>query len=205
MTPSAWRAGGAGVVIRWTEVATTLGPLLVAATARGLCRVAFGPGPGDLATRFPQAMIERDDAALAELARGAVAAVERPGFAPDLPLDVAGTAFQQAVWRELSRVPAGQTVSYAALAARAGKPGAARAAGSACGANAVAVLIPCHRAVRSDGSPGGYAWGLEVKAELLRRERREDGRTLFDHCTSSAPGMSRGDGVSGQASDGGDP
>jgi AraC family transcriptional regulator of adaptative response/methylated-DNA-[protein]-cysteine methyltransferase len=89
----------------------------------------------------------------------------------DLPLDVRGTAFQEAVWRELARVPAGETVSYAALAARAGKPGAARAAGSACGANKVALLIPCHRAQRADGSPGGYAWGLDRKRALLAREK----------------------------------
>ncbi|HET8611412.1 MAG TPA: methylated-DNA--[protein]-cysteine S-methyltransferase, partial [Sphingomonas sp.] len=107
---------------------------------------------------------------MADLVAQAVAAVEQPGRAHDLPLDVRGTAFQEAVWRELSRVPPGESVSYAALAARAGKPGAARAAGTACGANPVAILIPCHRARRGDGSPGGYAWGLEVKAELLARE-----------------------------------
>ena len=173
MTPTAWRDGGRGVAIRWTEVATTLGPLMVAATPRGLCRVAFDTGPGDLHERFPNAGIDRDDGALADLAARAVAVVERPGRAHDLPLDVAGTAFQQAVWQELARVPAGETVSYAALAARAGTPGAARAAGTACGANAVAVLIPCHRAVRADGSLGGYAWGLDVKRELLKRESGE--------------------------------
>ena len=171
MTPTAWRKGGAGVTIRWTVAETSLGPLLVATTERGLCRVAFDSGEASLRERFPAATLLRDDAALAEPAARAVTAVERPGFAHDLPLDVRGTAFQEAVWRELARVPLGETISYAALAARAGKPGAARAAGAACGANAVAVLIPCHRARRGDGSPGGYAWGLERKAELLRRER----------------------------------
>ena len=170
MTPTAWREGGRGAAVRWTEVGTTLGPLLVAATARGLCRVAFGTGPGDLNERFPKATVERDHGALADLAARAVAVVESPHLAHDLPLDVRGTAFQQAVWRELARVPAGETLSYAALAARAGRPGAARAVGSACGANALAVLIPCHRAVRGDGSLGGYAWGLAIKRELLRRE-----------------------------------
>jgi AraC family transcriptional regulator of adaptative response/methylated-DNA-[protein]-cysteine methyltransferase len=102
----------------------------------------------------------------------AVAFVTEPGRTMRLPLDVQGTAFQQAVWRELSRIPPGETLSYAALAARAGKPGAARAAGSACGANPVALLIPCHRAKRADGSLGGYAWGLPVKEKLLERERK---------------------------------
>lgn len=171
MTPSAWRSGGKGVTIRWTMLPTTLGELLIAATTRGVCRVAFGAGEEALSAQFPAAELVRDDATLATLATGVVAVVERPGRAHHLPLDVAGTAFQQAVWRELARVPPGETVSYAALAVRAGKPGAARAAGTACGANSVAVLIPCHRAVRTDGSLGGYAWGLKVKEELLARER----------------------------------
>jgi AraC family transcriptional regulator of adaptative response/methylated-DNA-[protein]-cysteine methyltransferase len=97
--------------------------------------------------------------------------VNRPERPHDLPIDVRGTAFQQAVWRELSRIPPGESLSYAALAARAGKPGAARAAGSACGANKVAVLIPCHRARRGDGSPGGFAYGLDRKARLIEREK----------------------------------
>lgn len=171
MTPSAWRAGGKGVVIRWTVVPTSLGELLIAATERGVCRVAFGLGEADMRARFPAAELVRDAVALAVLATAVVAAVERPGRPWDLPLDVAGTAFQQAVWQELARVPPGETVSYAALAVRAGKPGAARAAGTACGANPIAVLVPCHRAVRADGSLGGYAWGLDRKAELLERER----------------------------------
>ncbi len=107
---------------------------------------------------------------MADLVARAAAAVEQPERPHDLPLDVRGTAFQQAVWRELSRIPPGESLSYAALAARAGKPGAARAAGSACGANNVAVLIPCHRARRGDGSAGGFAYGLDRKAALLRKE-----------------------------------
>jgi AraC family transcriptional regulator of adaptative response/methylated-DNA-[protein]-cysteine methyltransferase len=99
-----------------------------------------------------------------------VAEVERPGSEPDLPLDIRGTAFQAAVWQALRSVPPGETLSYAVLAARAGHPEATRATGSACGANPVAVVIPCHRARRGDGSPGGYAWGLERKAALLARE-----------------------------------
>ncbi|WP_375381121.1 bifunctional DNA-binding transcriptional regulator/O6-methylguanine-DNA methyltransferase Ada [uncultured Sphingomonas sp.] len=171
MAPAARRDGGRGETIRWTIAASTLGPLLIAATARGLCRVAFDEDEAALVARFPAARIEPGDAALAGLAAQVVAVVEAPGQDHMLPLDVRGTAFQEAVWQALARVPAGTSTSYAALAAAAGKPGAARAAGSACGANPVAVIVPCHRAARGDGSPGGYAWGLDRKAALLARER----------------------------------
>ena len=170
MTPSAWRDGGRGERIVYAVADTVLGPMLIAATARGVCRLAFDAGPELLRAQFPYAEIAPGGEAFAELVARAVAAVAAPERPHDLPLDVAGTAFQQAVWRELARVPPGGSLSYAALAAAAGKPGAARAAGTACGANPVAVLIPCHRARRGDGSAGGYAWGLERKAELLRRE-----------------------------------
>jgi AraC family transcriptional regulator of adaptative response/methylated-DNA-[protein]-cysteine methyltransferase len=171
MTPSAWRDGGRGEVIRWAVAQSDLGPLLVAATDRGICRVSFEPDDTMLREHFPNAAIEPGGEALGDLLAEAVAFVTEPGRAMRLPLDVRGTAFQQAVWRELSRIPPGETLSYAALAARAGKPGAARAAGSACGANPVALLIPCHRAKRADGSLGGYAYGLPVKERLLERER----------------------------------
>jgi len=171
MTPSTWRDGGRGETIRWGVTATDFGPLLVAATERGICRVAFEPDDAVLRERFPNANIEKGGAALEELLADAVAYVTRPTARMSLPLDVRGTAFQQSVWRELARIPPGETLSYAALAARAGNPGAVRAVGSACGANPVAVLIPCHRAVRSDGGLGGYAWGLPIKRKLLERER----------------------------------
>jgi AraC family transcriptional regulator of adaptative response/methylated-DNA-[protein]-cysteine methyltransferase len=173
MTPSAWRDGGRGETIRWVVVRSEWGPMLIAATDKGICRLAFGDADGgeaDLRARFPKADIRAGGEEMGTLAHEAVAAVAAPERPHALPLDVGGTAFQQAVWRELSRVPPGETVSYAALAARAGKPGAARAAGTACGANPVAVLVPCHRARRGDGSAGGYAWGLERKAALLARE-----------------------------------
>jgi AraC family transcriptional regulator of adaptative response/methylated-DNA-[protein]-cysteine methyltransferase len=170
MTPSAWRDGGRGATIRWAMAETSLGTMLVAATERGICRLSFGEDAAALAIRFPHARIEAGGEALADLVRSAVAAVEAPGRPHDLPLDVRGTAFQEAVWAELARIPPGETASYAALAVRAGKPGAARAAGSACGANPVAVLVPCHRAKRGDGSLGGFAYGLAMKSELLRRE-----------------------------------
>jgi AraC family transcriptional regulator of adaptative response/methylated-DNA-[protein]-cysteine methyltransferase len=171
MTPSKGRDGGRGETIRWGVAETDLGPLLVAATERGICRVAFEADDSVLREHFPNARIEKGGAALDALLAQAVAYVTTPGRAMTLPLDVRGTAFQQAVWRELSRIPPGETLSYAALAARAGNPKAVRAVGSACGANPVAVLIPCHRALRSDGSLGGYAWGLPIKRKLLDRER----------------------------------
>jgi AraC family transcriptional regulator of adaptative response/methylated-DNA-[protein]-cysteine methyltransferase len=175
MTPSAWRDGGRGAVIRWATAPTSLGPMLVAATARGICRLSFGEDKAVLAERFPRATIERDKAGLGGLLAAAVAAVEAPERPHDLPLDIKGTAFQEAVWRELARIPPGETLSYAALATRVGKPGAARAAGSACGANPVAILIPCHRAKRGDGSLGGYAYGLPIKEALLEREEAAAG------------------------------
>lgn len=171
MTPSAWRNGGAGATIRWTMAETSLGKLLVAATDKGICRLAFDEGALDLARRFPAAEIITGGAALAELAARVVAAVETPGLDHDLPLDVQGTAFQERVWRALQAIPAGETRTYAELAAAAGSPGAVRAAGTACGANPVPVAIPCHRITRSDGSLGGYAYGAERKAALLARER----------------------------------
>lgn len=170
MTPSAWRDGGAGVTIRWTQAETSLGRLLIAATDRGLCRVAFDEDAIDLTRRFPKAEIAPGGAALATLAARVVGQVESPERDHDLPLDVRGTAFQEAVWQALQRTPAGESRSYAELAAAAGNPKAVRAVGTACGANPVAVVIPCHRAQRSDGTPGGYAWGLDRKAALRRRE-----------------------------------
>ena len=170
MTPSAWRNGGAGVTIRWAVADTSLGPMLIAATDKGICCLSFNEGEADVLRRFPKAAIQPGGANLAALMAGAVAAVERPRSMPDLPLDIAGTAFQQAVWQELMRIPPGETRTYAQIAAAVGKPKAVRAAGSANGANRVAVLIPCHRVIRTDGSLGGYAYGLPIKEELLKRE-----------------------------------
>jgi AraC family transcriptional regulator, regulatory protein of adaptative response / methylated-DNA-[protein]-cysteine methyltransferase len=179
MAASAWINGGAGVVIRWAVVPTALGDMLVAATEKGVCRLSFDEGVPALTARFPKALLEPGGADFAALLADVIAAVEAPqhGFA-HIPIDVRGTAFQEAVWRALRRIPAGETRSYAQIAAAVGKPAAVRAAGSANGANNVAVLIPCHRVVRSDGSLGGYAYGLERKAELLRREGAGE-RTLL--------------------------
>jgi AraC family transcriptional regulator of adaptative response/methylated-DNA-[protein]-cysteine methyltransferase len=172
MAPSAWAAGGRGVTIRWAVVSTSLGPMLVAATDKGVCRLSFNEGGEALAVRFPRAELVEGGEHFAALLQQVIDAVEAPGTDHSIPLDVQGTAFQQAVWRELRRIPAGETRSYAEIAAAVGKPGAVRAAGSANGANNIAVLIPCHRVIRSDGSLGGYAYGLEIKQRLLDKERK---------------------------------
>ena len=170
MTPSAWRKGGTGVTVRWTIADTSLGRLLIAATDKGLCRVAFDQDALSLAQHFPKAEIVQGGAALATLAARVVERVESPDRDQDLPLDVRGTAFQEAVWQALREIPAGETRTYAELAAAAGNPKAVRAAGTACGANHVAVVVPCHRVQRSDGSIGGYAYGVERKVALRDRE-----------------------------------
>lgn len=173
MTASAWVNGGKGTTIHWAVVATSLGDMLVAATEKGVCRLSFDEDRGALEHRFPNATLIEGGEAFAGLLGEVVAAVEAPvnGF-DHIPIDVKGTAFQEAVWRELRKIPAGETRSYAEIAAAVGKPAAVRAAGSANGANNVAVLIPCHRVVRSDGSLGGYAYGLPIKQELLKREMK---------------------------------
>lgn len=173
MAPSAWVKGGEGTTINWAVVGTSLGPMLVAATNKGVCRLSFSEGREELAARFPNADLVEGGEAFTGLLRRVVEAVERPGTAGDIPLDVRGTAFQERVWAELRKIPPGETRSYAEIAAAAGNRRAVRAAGSANGANNVAVLIPCHRVVRSDGSLGGYAYGLDIKRELLSREARK--------------------------------
>ena len=172
MTPSDWSKGGAGRVVHWAVLETSLGPMLVAATDKGVCCLAFGEGEGELRARFPRAelVLAREDQFRALFA-DVVAAVEQPGpGSAAIPLDVKGTAFQYRVWEELRRIPHGETRSYGELASALGNPKASRAVGGANGANHVAVLIPCHRVIAADGTLGGYAYGLAIKAELLRRE-----------------------------------
>jgi AraC family transcriptional regulator of adaptative response/methylated-DNA-[protein]-cysteine methyltransferase len=170
MTPSAWRDGGRGETIRWTHFDSPLGQMLIAATSKGICRLTFDDSVESLQRLFPSATIVQDDGGLRELVEGALTAIEKPLAAPDLPIDVAGTAFQEAVWRELRKIPAGETRSYADIAAAIGAPKAVRAVGSANGDNHVCVLIPCHRVIRSDGSLGGYGGGIERKKKLLAAE-----------------------------------
>jgi AraC family transcriptional regulator of adaptative response/methylated-DNA-[protein]-cysteine methyltransferase len=171
MTASVWKDGGRGVTIHWAVVPTSLGDMLVAATDKGVCRLAFGLSHDDLAAQFPNAALVGGGTDFENLLGQVVTAVEAPARPnAHIPLDVQGTVFQEAVWRELRNIPPGETRSYADIAAAVGKPAAVRAAGSANGANQVAVLIPCHRVVRSDGGLGGYAWGTDIKHELLRKE-----------------------------------
>ena len=172
MTPGVRRRGGEGERLRFAIVDSSLGPMLVAATERGLARISFDEGEEDLRRHFPQARIESGDADFDALVRAVVDLVDDPARAAsaDLPMDVRGTAFQQAVWQALRAIPAGETRSYSELAAAVGRPNAVRATGTACGDNRLAVLIPCHRILRSDGGLGGYAYGLDRKRALLRRE-----------------------------------
>ncbi len=172
MTPSAWRDGGRGATIHWAVVDTSLGRMLVAATAKGVCRLSFGEGREALESRFPRAELVQGGAEFAALLDSVIASVEAPGDFSHIPLDVKGTAFQEACWRELQRIPPGETRTYAEIAAAVGKPNAVRAAGSANGANNVAVLIPCHRVIRTGGGLGGYAYGLEIKRKLLAKEAK---------------------------------
>jgi len=161
------------VTIRWTIADTSLGAMLVAATDRGLCRVSFDEDEAALRARFPNAEIVEGGSALAALAAQVVASVESPERDHDLPLDVQGTAFQEAIWQALRAIPLGETRSYAELAAMVGNPGAVRAAGTACGANPVAIVVPCHRVQRGDGTLGGYAYGVDRKVVLRKRERHD--------------------------------
>jgi AraC family transcriptional regulator of adaptative response/methylated-DNA-[protein]-cysteine methyltransferase len=170
MTPSAWRDGGRGETIRYVVKDSPLGPLLVAATSKGICRLTFDEGETVLKRRFPHATVLPDDGTISAWAEGALTAIEHPAQTPELPIDVRGTAFQEAVWKELRRIPLGETRSYADIAAAVGQPHAVRAVGTANGSNPVAVLVPCHRVIRSDGSLGGYAGGLDRKRKLLAAE-----------------------------------
>ena len=174
MTASDWREGGAGKVIHYAVVPTTLGPMLVAATEKGVCCLSFDEDREALARRFPRAELVEAGKEFRALFEEVTRAVERPGTGDAIPLDVRGTAFQQRVWQALCQIPPGETRSYGAIAAALGSPGASRAVGSANGANNIAVLIPCHRVIAADGTLGGYAYGLDIKRELLRRECETD-------------------------------
>jgi AraC family transcriptional regulator of adaptative response/methylated-DNA-[protein]-cysteine methyltransferase len=176
MTPSKWRKGGAETEIRFAIGQCSLGAILVAQSGRGICAILLGDDPQtlvrDLEDRFPKATLIGGDAVFEELVAKVVGFVEAPNLGLDLPLDVRGTAFQERVWQALRDIPAGQTVSYSELAERIGEPKAVRAVAGACAANKIAVAIPCHRVVRTDGSLSGYRWGVERKATLLAREKR---------------------------------
>jgi AraC family transcriptional regulator, regulatory protein of adaptative response / methylated-DNA-[protein]-cysteine methyltransferase len=174
MTPTTFRSGGTGASIRFAVGECSLGSILVAATGKGICAILLGDDPGalvrDLQDRFPEAQMIGGDEQFEQWVARTVGFVEAPALGLDLPLDVRGTAFQQRVWQALREIPAGSTASYTTLAERIGAPKAARAVAQACAANALAVAIPCHRVVRSDGTLSGYRWGVERKRALLDRE-----------------------------------
>lgn len=183
MTPASYRRGGAGMAVYYTLVDCPLGRALVATTERGVCSIALGdqdaPLQAQLRAEFPHALLERVDAGAPEFVAPRVDAVARAlagrTDGPTVPVELLGTAFQYRVWEALMRIPAGQTRSYAELARALGSPDAVRAVAGACARNKVAVLVPCHRVVRSDGSLGGYRWGLPRKAALLEREASDTG------------------------------
>lgn len=181
MTPARYRAGGAGETIRWSIADTALGTALVATTARGICMVELGDSEPSLEQKlqaeFPQARLTRVDAGRDAFLAPRVQAVaarlagHRAADAADMTLDLIGTVFQKKVWDALMRIPRGETRSYAGLATQLGQAGSARAVAGACARNRIAVLVPCHRVIRGDGSLGGYRWGLPLKQQLLERER----------------------------------
>lgn len=174
MAPGRYRAGGRGETIRFALAGCSLGAILVASTGRGICAILIGDEPEpllqDLQQRFPQAELVGAEPGFEQTVAQVVGFVEAPRLGLDLPLDVRGTAFQRRVWEALRAIPAGATVSYSELAERLGMPSAARAVAGACAANPVAVAIPCHRVVRTDGALSGYRWGIERKRTLLERE-----------------------------------
>lgn len=178
MTPSSYRRGGAGMTIRFGTAQSPLGRVLVGATERGVCAVSIGDDDAaleaSLRAEYPRATIERDDEAVRRWIDGVLAHLhDRHAVVGLPPLDLAGTPFQQAVWRELRSIPAGERRTYGEVATTIGRPGAARAVASACAANPAALVIPCHRVVRADGGLGGYRWGVERKRALLDAEQQE--------------------------------
>jgi AraC family transcriptional regulator of adaptative response/methylated-DNA-[protein]-cysteine methyltransferase len=174
MTPARFRANGAGTSIRFAVGECSLGSVLVAATEKGVCAVLLGDDPDhlvrELQDRFAEAQLVGADPDFEDLVAKVVGLVEAPRVGLELPLDVRGTAFQRRVWEALRAIPAGSTATYTQIAQRIGAPSAVRAVARACAANPVAVAIPCHRVVRTDGNLAGYRWGVERKRALLERE-----------------------------------
>ncbi|NNN01486.1 MAG: methylated-DNA--[protein]-cysteine S-methyltransferase [Acidimicrobiaceae bacterium] len=174
MTPGTYRAGGRGERITFTSLVTPIGTVIAAATERGVCAVRIGHDEStleeELKVEFPNSSLQRDDEGLVDVAQVLARAVRGEGDATLLPIDLAGTAFQMRVWDTLRRIPPGKTLTYSQVAVEIGSPRAVRAVGSACAANPVALVVPCHRVIRQDGSLGGYRWGLEAKEALLKFE-----------------------------------
>lgn len=177
MTPRIFREGGSKTMILFAVRQCSLGAILVACSSKGICAVALGDDPAtlahDLQDRFPQADLVAGDADFERLVTQVIGCVEVPQTSVALPLDIRGTAFQQRVWQALRDIPAGRTASYTEIAHRIGQPGSVRAVARACGANTLAVVIPCHRVVRTDGALAGYRWGIDRKRALLDRESED--------------------------------
>ena len=186
MTPSAYRDGAPGEYIRFAIAPCFLGWILVAATPKGICCIEFADSPEDasivlrevLRERFPKARLEEAGPDFGEWLRIVLDFVSAPQQDLELPLDIQGTAFQQRVWKALQSIPAGETLSYSELAKRIGQPSAVRAVARACASNKIAVAIPCHRVIRSDGELSGYRWGVERKANLLAVEAQMTGNGM---------------------------
>jgi AraC family transcriptional regulator of adaptative response/methylated-DNA-[protein]-cysteine methyltransferase len=176
MTPSEFRAGGSDADIFFAVGECSLGSILVAASRKGVCAILLGSDPTrlvrDLQDQFPKANLIGNEKRYEALVARVVGFVEQPRLGLDLPLDIRGTAFQQRVWKALREIPVGETASYATIAKKIGLPKSVRAVAQACAANSLAVAIPCHRVVRTDGSLSGYRWGVERKRALLEREAR---------------------------------
>jgi AraC family transcriptional regulator of adaptative response/methylated-DNA-[protein]-cysteine methyltransferase len=175
MTPATYAKGGKGAVIGYTAVDCALGRLMVAATETGICMVCLGDDDASLQRElvevFPAATLVRDEIVLDRWVKALIAVIDGSEPHPGLPLDIRGTAFQWRVWQELMAIPAGETRTYKEIAERIGNPKAVRAVGRACATNPVALTIPCHRAIRADGSLSGYRWGLTRKQALLETEK----------------------------------
>ena len=174
MKPTQYRAGGVDARIEFAIGESSLGAILVARSQRGVCAISLGDDADlllrELQDRFPRAELVGGDTGFERLVAQVVGMIEQPNLGIDLPLDVRGTAFQQRVWQALGQIPPGETASYAQVAQRIGSPTSVRAVAQACASNTLAVAIPCHRVVRSDGALSGYRWGVERKRELLLRE-----------------------------------
>ena len=177
MKPSEYRKGGAGKTVSYAIVQSYLGLTLIAATELGVCRIDFGENPEILESRlkvaFPKAKLQNNDPAFEARITQTLMCLESPQRAAELPLDIRGTAFQRQVWAALQSIPPGSKRTYAEIAGQIGKPKAVRAVAGACAANTIAVIVPCHRVVRSDGGLGGYRWGIERKQTLLEHEARQ--------------------------------
>jgi len=176
MTPKAYKKGGANETIRFAVAQSSLGAVLVAATEKGICAITIDDDADtlvkDLQDRFPKAELIGADKGFEKTVAQVIGLVEDPTKTINLPLDIRGTAFQQKVWKALRKIPAGKTVSYTDIAEKIGSPQSVRAVAGACAANKIAIAVPCHRVVRTDGDLSGYRWGVARKCEILKRESK---------------------------------